>query len=50
MLALDRDSAVAHQKGLVKMLLATPQSFRADIAPLIGIVKMCVAIIPSWAD
>lgn len=47
MLALDRDSAVAHQKGLVKMLLATPQSFRADIGPLIAIVKMYVAIIPS---
>jgi hypothetical protein len=44
MLALDRDSAVAHQKGLVKMLLATPQSFRADIGPLIAIVKMYVAI------
>ncbi|GAQ46164.1 hypothetical protein AtubIFM55763_009758 [Aspergillus tubingensis] len=55
MLALDRDSAVAHQKGLVKMLLATPQSFRADIGPLIAIVKIAMLsfaciydVLPVW--
>ncbi|KAL2850404.1 hypothetical protein BJX68DRAFT_266615 [Aspergillus pseudodeflectus] len=55
MLALDRDSAVAHQKGLVKMLLATPQSFRADIGPLIAIVKIAMLsfaciydLLPVW--
>jgi hypothetical protein len=45
MVALDRDSAAAHQKGLVKMLFITPQSLRADIGPLIAIVKVYVVII-----
>lgn len=44
MVALDQDSAVAHQRGLVNMLLATPKSFRNNIGPLIAIVKMYVAI------
>lgn len=44
MVALDRDSAVTHQRGLVKMLLRTPKSFRTEIGPLIGIVKLYVAI------
>ncbi|KAL3487510.1 hypothetical protein BJX62DRAFT_228021 [Aspergillus germanicus] len=55
MVALDRDSAVAHQKGLVKMLLATPTSFRADIGPLIAIVKWAMLsfaciydMLPIW--
>ncbi|KGO45019.1 hypothetical protein PEX1_050500 [Penicillium expansum] len=55
MVTLDRDSAVAHQKGLVKMLLATPQSFRADIGPLIAIVKVAMLsfaciynMLPIW--
>ncbi|KAL2857214.1 hypothetical protein BJY01DRAFT_261910 [Aspergillus pseudoustus] len=42
MVALDRDSAVTHQKGLVKMLLQTPKSFRAEIGPLIAIVKLAM--------
>ncbi|KAL3440914.1 hypothetical protein BJX65DRAFT_314311 [Aspergillus insuetus] len=55
MVALDRDSAFAHQKGLVKMLLATPKSFRADIGPLIAIVKWAMLsfaciydMLPIW--
>ncbi|CEL04015.1 hypothetical protein ASPCAL05149 [Aspergillus calidoustus] len=55
MVALDRESAVAHQKGLVKMLLATPKSFRADIGPLIAIVKLAMLsfaciydMLPIW--
>jgi hypothetical protein len=47
MVALERDLAVTHQKGLVKMLLATPECLRADIGPLIAIVKVYVAISPS---
>ncbi|GKZ66249.1 hypothetical protein AnigIFM50267_011097 [Aspergillus niger] len=42
MVALDHDSAVAHQRGLVKMLLATPKSFRNNIGPLIAIVKIAM--------
>ncbi|KAL2816538.1 hypothetical protein BJX63DRAFT_138661 [Aspergillus granulosus] len=55
MIALDRDSAAAHQKGLVKMLLVTPKSFRADIGPLIAIVKVAMIsfaciydMLPIW--
>ncbi|KAL3471510.1 hypothetical protein BJX99DRAFT_23619 [Aspergillus californicus] len=55
MVALDRDSAAVHQKGLVKMLLATPQSFRADIRPLVAIVKVAMLsfaciydVLPIW--
>ncbi|KAL4994477.1 hypothetical protein BDV10DRAFT_203805 [Aspergillus recurvatus] len=55
MVALDRESAVVHQKGLVKMLLATPRSFRAGIGPLIAIVKVtmlsfaCIYdMLPIW--
>ncbi|KAJ0417254.1 hypothetical protein BJY00DRAFT_303536 [Aspergillus carlsbadensis] len=55
MVALDRDSAVAHQKGLVKMLHATPKSFRAGIGPLIAIVKWAMIsfaclydMLPIW--
>ncbi|KAL4876187.1 hypothetical protein BJY04DRAFT_210742 [Aspergillus karnatakaensis] len=40
MVGLDRDSAVTHQKGLGRMLLQTPKAFRADIGPLIAIVKL----------
>lgn len=47
MVALDRDSAVAHQQGLVKMLLASPPSFRVGVEPLIAIVKVYVAIITT---
>lgn len=43
MVALDRDSAVAHQAGLLKMLIRTPKSFRTEIGPLIGIIKLYVA-------
>jgi hypothetical protein len=50
MVALDRETAVAHQNGLVKMLLATPKSFRANIGPLIAIIKMYVAIIICKVD
>ncbi|GKZ32780.1 hypothetical protein AbraIFM66950_002404 [Aspergillus brasiliensis] len=42
MVALDQDSAVTHQRGLVKMLLATPKSVRNDIGPLIAIVKIAM--------
>jgi hypothetical protein len=45
MVSLDRGSAVAHQKGLVKMLLAAPKTFRDHIGPLIAIIKMYVIII-----
>ncbi|KAL5047903.1 hypothetical protein BDW71DRAFT_205863 [Aspergillus fruticulosus] len=55
MVAFDRDSAAVHQKGLVKMLLATPQSFRAEIGPLIAIVKIAMLsfaciydVLPIW--
>ncbi|RDK37102.1 hypothetical protein M752DRAFT_105052 [Aspergillus phoenicis ATCC 13157] len=41
MVALDQDSAVAHQRGLVNML-ATPKSFRNNIGPLIAIVKIAM--------
>jgi hypothetical protein len=44
MVALDRDSAITHQTGLLKMLLRTPKSFRTEIGPLIGIIKLYVAI------
>ncbi|GKZ26279.1 hypothetical protein AbraIFM66951_003614 [Aspergillus brasiliensis] len=42
MVALDQDSAITHQRGLVKMLLATPKSVRNDIGPLIAIVKIAM--------
>jgi hypothetical protein len=50
MVSLDRGSAAAHQKGLVKMLLAAPKNFRDDIGPLIAIIKMYVIIIKFRAD
>ncbi|PCG97463.1 Hypothetical protein PENO1_063250 [Penicillium occitanis (nom. inval.)] len=42
MVALDRDSAITHQTGLLKMLLRTPKSFRTEIGPLIGIIKLAM--------
>lgn len=44
MVALDRDSAVAHQKGLIKMLIRTPKAVRTEMEPLLGIIKLYVAV------
>lgn len=40
MVALDRASAIAHQKGLIKMLLLTPKPVRDGIGPLLGVIKL----------
>ncbi|KAL4947947.1 hypothetical protein BDW69DRAFT_189725 [Aspergillus filifer] len=42
LVALDKVSAAAHQKGLVRMLLSTSQEQRDGLGPLIAIVKVAM--------
>lgn len=44
MVALDQESAVLHQKGLVKMLLSTPKTLMDELGPLIGVIKLYVMV------
>ncbi|OJK01983.1 hypothetical protein ASPACDRAFT_58368 [Aspergillus aculeatus ATCC 16872] len=55
MVALDIDSAVAHQKGLTMMLLSLPTEKRDELGPLLGVIKLALLsfscifdVPPAW--
>ncbi|KAJ5147279.1 hypothetical protein N7526_000631 [Penicillium atrosanguineum] len=48
--ALDRASAIAHQKGLIKMLLSTPKQLRDEIGPLLGLIKLVMLAVACVFD
>ncbi|RAK75875.1 uncharacterized protein BO72DRAFT_512662, partial [Aspergillus fijiensis CBS 313.89] len=55
MVALDIDSAVAHQKGLTLMLFSLPMARRDELGPLLGVIKLALLsfscifdVPPAW--